>query len=167
MATVEGTLGPYQSAGAPVAGASEVQTITIGGTPTGGTFRLSFQGFVTNAVTWTSVNATLIAAVQGALQGIPSIGGGNATVAAGTLTAGIGTMLVTFGGSLAGQALPTIGVADNAMTGTTPTIAVAETTPGVTPTGFGALKGALLIDTTNGALFQNTGTPALPVWTSR
>jgi hypothetical protein len=167
MPIVEGTLGPYQSAGAPVAGTSEVQTITIGGTPSGGTFKLSFQGLASTAVTWTSVNATLLAAVQGALQGIPSIGGGNATVAAGTLTAGIGTMLVTFAGTLAGQALPTIAVADNSLTGTTPTVAVAETTPGVTATGFGALKGALLIDVTNGTLYQNTGSPAQPTWTGR
>lgn len=166
MPVVEGTLGPYTSAGAPTAAVSEVQTITIGGTPTGGTFRLSFQGFTTAAITWSNVNATLLTAIQTALQALNSIGSGNATTAAGTLTAGIGTLTVTFAGALAGQAVPTIGVADNSMTGTSPTIAVAETTPGVTPTALGALTGALLIDTTNGKLYINTGPQGAPVWVS-
>jgi hypothetical protein len=55
----------------------------------------------------------------------------------------------------------------NALTGTAPTLAIAETTPGVSATARGAPKGALLIDTTNGALYQNTGTPQAPTWTSR
>jgi hypothetical protein len=169
MPTIEGHgLGtPIQSAGAPGAGTDEVQTLTIGGTPTGGTFTLSFQGLTTVPITWSNVNATLTATIQSALQGCPSIGGGNATVAAGTLTAGIGTILITFTGQLAKKAVPTLAVADNSLTGTTPTLAVAETTPGVDVTGRSAPKGALLIDTTNGALFQNTGTAASPVWTAR
>jgi hypothetical protein len=158
---------PLQSAGAPGAGTDEVQTLTIGGTPTGGSFKLSFQGLSSNAISWSGVNATLLAAIQGALQGIPSIGGGNATATAGTLTAGIGTVLITFIGSLAKKAVPNVAIADNSLTGTAPTLAVAETTPGVDATGRGAPKGALLIDTTNAALFQNTGTAAAPVWTSR
>jgi hypothetical protein len=158
---------PIQSAGAPTAGTDEVQTLTIGGTPTGGTFTLSFQGLSSNAIAWTSVNATLLATIQSALQAIPSIGGGNATATAGTLTAGIGTVLITFVGSLAKKAVPNVAIADNSLTGTSPTLAVAETTPGVDVTGRSAPKGALLIDTTNGALFQNTGTAASPVWTAR
>ena len=169
MPTIEGAgLGtPLQSAAAPTAGVDEVQTLTIGGTPTGGTFALSFQGLTSNAITWTSVNATLLAAIQGALQGIPSIGGGGATATAGTLTAGIGTVLITFVGSLAKKAVPNVAIADNSLTGTAPTLAVAETTAGVDVTGRGAPKGALLIDTNAGALFQNTGTASAPVWTAR
>jgi hypothetical protein len=34
----------------------------------------------------------------------------------------------------------------------------------VTATGYGALKGALLIDTANGVLYINLGTPAAPDW---
>jgi len=49
--------------------------------------------------------------------------------------------------------------------GTTPEVAVTETTPGVEETGIGAPRGALLTDTTNGILYINTGTPDNPVWT--
>ena len=169
MPVSEGTgLGtPLQSAGAPAAGTSEVQTLTIGGTPTGGTFRLSFLGFTTAAITWSNVNATLVAAIDAALEALPTIGTGNVVTAVGTAVAGIGTITLTFGGALAVRAVPTIGVADNSMTGTTPTVAVAETTPGVNATGLGAPKGALLIDTAAGALYQNTGTAAAPTWTGR
>jgi hypothetical protein len=37
-------------------------------------------------------------------------------------------------------------VADNSLTGTTPTLAIAETTPGVNATGLRAGKGAKLVD---------------------
>jgi hypothetical protein len=85
--------------------------------------------------------------------------------AAGTLTDGIGTITLTAGGNLANLAVPTITIASNALTGTSPTLAVAETTPGVTATMRGARKGAKLIDTTNGIDYINTGTPLDPTWT--
>jgi hypothetical protein len=156
---------PIQSAGAPVAGTSEVQTLTIGGTPTAGTFRLSFEGFTTAAITWSNVNATLLTALNTALQALPSLGATEITAAAGSLTAGIGTITLTFGGNRGKQAIgANIAIADNSLTGTTPTLAVAETTPGVDATGRGAPKGALLIDTTTPKLYQNTGTATVPTW---
>jgi len=56
-------------------------------------------------------------------------------------------------------------VADDSLEGSAPTIAVAETTPGVTATGRGAAKGSILTDTTNGILYINTGTALAPTWT--
>lgn len=156
---------PLTNAGVPAAGTNEVQTLTIGGTPTGGTFRLSASGFVTAAITWVAVNATLVAAIDAALEALPVVGTGNVVTAAGTLTAGIGTVTLTFGGALAGVPAPLVAVADNSMTGTTPTLAVARTTPGVAATGRGAPVGARLVDTTAGKLYINTGTAAAPVWT--
>ncbi len=47
-----GTIIP--NAGAPSAGTSEVQTLTIGGTPTGGTFTIHFEGFTSSAITWST-----------------------------------------------------------------------------------------------------------------
>lgn len=158
---------PLQSAGVPGAGTSEVQTLTIGGTPTSGTFSLGFQGFATNAITWSNVNATLIAAIDAALEALPSIGTGNVATTAGTVTAGIGTILLTFGGALVNRAVPTIVVVNNSLVGTSPTVAVAETTPGVDAVGIGAPKGALAIDTVNGTLYQNTGSATSPVWSAR
>jgi hypothetical protein len=72
---------------------SEVQTITVYGSPTGGTFRLGYNGVKTASLPY---NASL-AAVTAALEGLPGIGTGNVTV---TGTAGT-TYVVTFAGALA------------------------------------------------------------------
>lgn len=156
----------YLNAGAPSAGTDEVQTLTIGGTPDGGTFKLTFDGHTTAPITWTGADdAALIAAVDAALEALPNIGAGGVVCADGTLTDGIGTITITFGGNLTKLAVPTITVANNSLTGTSPTLAVAETTPGVTATARGAAKGATLQDTTNGILYINTGTALAPTWT--
>lgn len=160
--------GPYTVAGAPSAGTDEVQTLTFGGTPTGGTFKLRFRGVTTAAIEWSATNNTLVANIDAALGALASIGSAsNVTTAVGTMTAGIGTITVTFVGALAKKAVPIISVAENAMTGTSPTLEVAETTPGVSATARGAPKGALLINTTAGTLFTNTGTPDEPTWTAQ
>jgi hypothetical protein len=164
MPVIEGATGTTTNAGAPSDGTSEVQTLTIGGTPSGGTFTLSFEGFTTSAITWVNVNATLIAAIDAALEALPSIGTGGVVTAVGVMTAGIGTATITFGGNRAKQSVSTIAVANNSLTGSSPTLAVAETTPGVDATGRGAAKGALMIDTTNGKLYINTGTPPSTTW---
>lgn len=151
---IEGSLGGYTNAGAPSAGTNEVQTLTIGGTPTAGTFTLGLDGVYTAAITWSSTNATLLADINAKTD---AVWGTSAIVAtAGTLTAGIGTILLTFsGGNLARKAVTTMTYV-NSLTGTSPTLAIVETTPGVTATARGAAKGALLIDTTNGKLYIAT-----------
>ena len=85
--------------GAPAAGTNEVQTLTIGGTPTGGTFRLSYQGRRTGLIAWSATNNTLVANVDAALEALPTIGTGGVVTAAGTLTAGVGTITITFSGT--------------------------------------------------------------------
>jgi hypothetical protein len=162
---IEGAYGPRFVTGAPTAGTDEVQTITIGGTPTGGTFKLAFDGHTTANITWSATNTTLVANVDAALEALPNIGTGGVAVAVGTMTAGIGTLTVTFSGAnLSKRAVPTMTVAANALTGTTPTVAVAETTPGVDATARGAPVGAVLIRD-NGTLYSNTGTALNPTWT--
>lgn len=166
MGIIEGARSmPLQSAGVPGAGTDEVQTLTIGGTPTGGTFKLSYGGLVTAAITWSATNNTLRDNVDAALEALASIGTGGVTTAVGTMTAGIGTLTITFAGNLGKRAVPTIAVVSNSMTGTAPTIAVAETTPGVDAFGLGAAVGALAVDTTNAKLYINTGTALAPTWT--
>jgi len=167
MPIIEGATGsPLLNAGAPVAGTNEVQTLTIGGTPTGGTFKLTFDGWTTGAITWSATNATLLANINAALDALPN-GAASAIVAtAGTLTAGIGTIVLTFSGApLAKRAVSTMTVANNSLTGTSPTLAIAETTPGVDVTGRGSVVGQLLTDTTNGKLYINTGSAVAPTWT--
>ena len=166
MAVIEGAgLGtPLQSAGAPSAGTDEIQTITIGGTPTAGTFTLTFEGATTAAITWSNVNATLVAAIDAALEALGTIGTGGVTTAVGTATAGIGTFTVTFTGNNAKRAVGLM-TSVSSLTGSSPTLAVTETTPGVDATARGVPKGGLLIDTTNGKLYIATVGGLSPTWT--
>lgn len=104
---------------------NEVQTLTITGTPTGGTFKLNFKGVSTAAIAY---NATA-AAVQLALEATTSVGAGNILCAGGPLPGSPVTL--TFQNSLGNQDVPTISVVAAALTGgTTPAAAVAVTTPG-------------------------------------
>lgn len=151
----------------PVAGTDEVQTLTIGGTPTGGTFKLSYRGQITSAITWTATDATLVTAIDTALGALSTIGGaGNVTVADTTLTSGIGAVSITFVGNLAKLNVALIEVAVNDLVGTAPTLAVTVATPGVTATHRGAPTGALLQQTTSGVWYSNTGTVYAPTWTA-
>lgn len=152
-------------AGPPSAGMDEVQTLTIGGTPTGGTFTLVFEGYETAAIAWSATNATLLANIDAALEALPNVGTGGVAAAAGTLTAGIGTVTLTFGGNRTRQAVATITVGANDLTGTAPTLAVAETTPGVDASFRGVGKGVVVTDTTNALVYTNTGTALAPTWT--
>jgi hypothetical protein len=85
--------------------------------------------------------------------------------AVGTMTAGVGTLTLTFSGvNLAKMPQTAITVEDNSLTGTA-TLTVSETTPGVLADGRGAAVGAMAVDTTSGKLYANTGTSHLPTWT--
>lgn len=168
MPVIEGaqTARPLTNAGAPGAGTDEVQTITFGGTPTGGTFRLAFDGRVTADIAWSATNATLLANIDAALEALANLGAGAVALAVTTMVAGIGDATITFNGAaVAKKAHPLITVNRNDLTGAAPTVAVAETTPGVDATGRGYPKGTKLIDTTNGIDYINTGTADAPTWT--
>jgi hypothetical protein len=149
-------------AGAPVNGTAEIQTLTIGGTPSGGTFRLRRAGLTTAPITWVGVNATLVAAVDAALEALVAIGVGGVATAVGTMTAGVGTITLTFA---AGGPQLLLVATDNLMTGTSPTAAVALTTAGVWGTGVGqAGPGSRYTDQTNAQMYLNGGTKIRPVW---
>jgi hypothetical protein len=169
MAKIEGSgLGhPLESAGAPVAGTAEVQTLTIGGTPEAGdTFVLSFGPFRSAPIDWSATNATLVANIDAALEALPGIGTGGVTTAVGTATAGVGTFTITFAEKGDKPLLvASDDLQDDGETASAGTFVVAETTPGVAPTGYGSPKGAVLVDTTNGIHYINTGTAAAPTWT--
>lgn len=158
--TIEGTVGERYVTTAPSAGTNEVQTLSISGSPTGGTFTLTFDGFTTAAIA-RNANA---AAVQAALLALPNLDSGDVVASGGALP---GTPVVlTFGGNYARMPVNAITANSSGLTGgTTPTASVAETTPGVKATERGAGKGTLLTDTTNAVVYVNTGTELAPTWT--
>ncbi len=154
-----GEAGPFLNAGAPSNGTDEVVTITVTGTPTGGTYKLKHEGFLTASIAYNAAAS----AVQTALRNLPSIGGSNVTVSG----SGGGPYTVTGAADLAKKVLSAITLAENALTGgTDPSVTITEDTPGVDASFRGAPKGALLVDTTNGVLYMNTGSSTVPVWSA-
>lgn len=160
---------PLRNVGVPGLGTDEVWTFTIGGTPTGGTFKIKFGPFTTGDIPWSSVNATLLASIQSALNALANVGTSGFTATAGTLTAGIGTILFTAGGNLTKLALSEVWtVGANNLTGTSPTLAFGETTPGVTATFRGSPRGRLAVNVSTGVLYaQTSGNTLAPVWTAQ
>lgn len=84
----------YITVGPPPPPVDEVQRVTINGSPTGGTFRLAFQGSQTAAIAY-NANA---AAVQSALLALSSIGAGNIAV----VDAGPAAPVITLGTAASG-----------------------------------------------------------------
>lgn len=108
---------------------ADVQTITITGSPTGGTYTLSFGGQTTSALAF-NANA---AAIQAALQALSTIGSGKVAVT------GTGPFLATF--SLYG--LQGAITATGSLTGgTSPAVAVVHTTKGTPTLGSTSRAGA-------------------------
>lgn len=127
---------------------NEAQTVTITGTPTGGSFTLTFNGETTGTIVF---NATA-AAVQTALEALVGIEVGDVTVTGGP---GPGTpYVVTFIGYYAGTNVAQMTAAHTFTGGTAPNVAVTTTTPGadavsdVAAVPAGAVLGNSYLDTT-------------------
>ncbi|MEU8136579.1 hypothetical protein [Streptodolium elevatio] len=104
---------------------SEQQQVAITGTPTGGTFTLTFDGETTSGIAY---NATA-ANVKTALEALPNVEAGDITATGGALP---GTpVVVTFGGSLSGTNVAQMtGSAASLTGGTTPAVVVTTTAGG-------------------------------------
>jgi hypothetical protein len=112
-------------------GTNEVQTATITGTPTGGTFTLTYNGKTTAAIPY---NATA-AAVKAALVAGTDLTGAQLSI---TGSAG-GPYVITF--DLDGQNPPALTATGSFTGGTSPAIGVATTTPeGTTKTFVRSVK---------------------------
>ena len=96
-------------------------TFSIGGSPTGGTFTLSYGGQTTSGIAWNASAAT----VQSALQALSSIGTGNMFVTGG-FTSGFAPYNFQFAGPLFNQVGAGLGLTINTsgLTGGTPTATV-------------------------------------------
>lgn len=112
--------------------ANEVQTVTITGGPTGGTFTLTYAGQTTAGIAYNAAAS----AVQSALVALSNIGTGDVTV---TGSSG-GPYTVTFGGALGNQNVAQMTASGASLTGgTTPGVSIATSTSGAAghyPNGF-------------------------------
>jgi hypothetical protein len=107
------------------AGTNEVQSLAITGTPTSGTFTLTYSGQTTAAVPY---NATATQ-VQTALRALSNIGYSDVSCTGGPLP---GTpVVITFAGALASTNVAQITTTDTLGGGSAPASAVTTTTPGV------------------------------------
>lgn len=107
------------------ANANNVQTITITGTPTGGTFTLTFNGLTTAAIKFNATSAE----VATALGALTNIGPTNLKATGGPFP---GTpVVITFEGLLGNEPQNVMTASGAGLTGgTTPAVAVVNTTPG-------------------------------------
>ncbi len=112
---------------------NEVQTITAGGTVSGGTFTLTYDGQTTTAIAYNADAAT----VDAALEALSNIGAGDVTCAGGALPGAAVT--VTFTAALAATDVVQLTADGALLTGTSPTIAVATTTQGAAAGALGAV----------------------------
>lgn len=148
--------------GVPVNGTNEVQSIAISGSPTGGTFTLTYDGQTTGAIAY---NASA-AAVQAALEAISNIDSGDVACSGGPLP---GTAVtVTFQNKLGGKNVSLLTANSSGLTGgSTPTVTPSTTTAGVRGTYRTAQNGAILAAKDgdgNGVLYENTGNRGTPTW---
>ncbi|MFF7527367.1 phage tail tube protein [Streptomyces pseudovenezuelae] len=109
----------------PAAGTDEVQTVTITGGPTGGTYTLTFNSQTTSAIPYNATSSQ----VQTALEALSNIAPGDVTCAGGPhpttpITVNFG------GGAYDGADVPQMTASGSFTGGTSPAIAVTTTTPG-------------------------------------
>jgi len=104
-------------------GLNEKQTVTISGSPTGGTFTLSFGGQTTSGIAYNAAAAT----VEAALEALSTIGAGNVRV---TGSAG-GPYTVEFIVELGNQNVAAMTIDITSLTGGTPAGAIAVAQGGV------------------------------------
>lgn len=135
-----------------------VQTITITGTPTGGSFTLTFNGQTTAAIAY---NASA-AAVATALQALSNIGSSNQITVAGGALPGT-AVTVSFKGLLANQPLATMTAVSSLTGGTSPAVTVATTTTGQTAEHIIGVVDVIDYDFFGNAVGDDE---AIPVYTS-
>lgn len=133
------------------AGANEVQVLTFYGTPSGGTFTLTYDGQTTAAIAYNADAAT----VDAALEALSNIGAGDVTCTGGSLP---GTPItITFGGALANTNVPLITATVSSLTGGSISAAISTVTPGVEALATGLLN-YWKLDESSGTRYDSVGT---------
>jgi hypothetical protein len=147
-------------------GTNEIQTITITGTPTGGSFTLTLDGKTTAQIAYNATSAQ----VKTALAALSNIAANDITTSGGPLP---GTpVTVTFQGNYAGSNVSQMTSASSLTGGTSPTVAVTTSTPGVvgaTAIGYqapqvnvAATPNGVAIEAWSNAILNNSVASSLP-----
>jgi hypothetical protein len=149
-----------------IAAVAEVQTVTITGTPTGGTFTLTYSGQTTGTIAYNAAAAAVLAA----LEALSNLAPGDVAVTGGP---GPGTpYVVTFATALGNVVLMT---ADGALLtgGASPAVAVVQTTPGAVAqtigyrapeVGVAANQNGVSIELWTRAVINGAFAPTLPYY---
>lgn len=122
---------------------NQVQTISITGTPTGGTFTLTYDGQTTSAIAYNADAAT----VQAALVALSNLASGDVVI-----TGSNPNFTATFGGALSGTDVALLTADGSSLTGgTTPDVDIAQVTGTLTVTveTGGQLGGKAVTDDTH------------------
>ncbi len=154
--------------GAVILTPSEVQTITITGGPTGGTFTLTFSGQTTATIAYNATSS----AVQSALEALSNVAPGDIVCAGGPLP---GTPItVTFTGTYAGTDVTLMTDNDAGLTGgSTPAVTVTTTTPGGSGNAIGwrapevnvsPVPNGVAVESWANAVVDNAPAAVLPYW---
>lgn len=160
--------GSLTKAGAPTSGVFQVETATVVGTVTG-------SGNATVVVTAAGMTGSPITVSVAVLSGdtasvvatkIRAALNANAVIAAFfTISGTAADVVLTRTVSAANDATMNCSVDNGTCTGLTTAASSANTTAGVLGHFHGAGAGLYVIDTTNSALYLNTGDENRPVWT--
>lgn len=154
--------------GAVILTPSEVQTLSITGGPTGGTFTLTFNSQTTSTIAYNAAAS----AVQSALEALSNIDPGDVTCTGGPLP---GTpVVITFGGQFAGTDVTAITANSGSLTGgTTPTASISTTTPGGSGNAIGwrapevnvtPVPNGVAVEAWANAIVDNAAASVLPYW---
>ncbi len=139
-------------------GTNEVQTITITGTPTSGTFALGYGGQITAPIAFDAIAAD----VQTALRALSTIGSGNVNVAGGPLPGSAVT--ATFVGTLASKNVETLTSNIAGLGGGSPAITITATTPGLPSNTIVLAPGIPLVWDVSAGYFSNPFTVDVTAW---
>lgn len=144
----------YQGLGTNV---NAVQTLTAGGTVSGGTFTLTYNGQTTAPINWNAAAS----AVQSALVALTNIGSAANVVCGGGALPG-SPVTITFQGLLGNQPQPLVTVTSS-LTGTAPTLTPTTTTTGQTAEHIIGVFDNLLYDFFGNAVADDE---SVPIYTS-
>jgi hypothetical protein len=134
-----------------------VLSLWLEGDPSGGTFRLTWNGQQTGTIAWDATPAV----VQAALEGLSNIGIGDVDCSAGDLPTD--RILIEFTGALAGVAQNVPTVSDNSLTGgSAPQPQFIFAVVGGPPTLAGVAQ--IGFDSNFSSWWLNLGTVGTPVW---